>query len=184
MKKATALLVGDKFKKLTVVGFLEMDKKYGQLYVCMCDCGNKKIVRRTDLINGMVRSCGCLLKERYGKLKLPDNARFINSIITNYKTHAKKLDVCWDLTFDIIKELIAKPCFYCGVLNSNTYTGHDDKQRKFSYNGIDRLNSELGYSIDNCVPCCIVCNKAKLKRSKEEFLSWVRRVFIHSFNGR
>lgn len=30
---------------------------------CICDCGNKKLVRMTDLERGQVKSCGCLLRD-------------------------------------------------------------------------------------------------------------------------
>lgn len=39
-------------------------KKYtgNSLWECICDCGNCKTVRTTDLIHGKVKSCGCYRK--------------------------------------------------------------------------------------------------------------------------
>ena len=41
-------------------------------------------------------------------------------------------------------------------------------------NGIDRINSDKGYTIDNCVPCCAQCNHMKLDYTTEEFLTKIK----------
>ena len=38
-------------------------------------------------------------------------------------------------------------------------------------------DQEKDYMIDNVVPCCDFCNKAKGSKTKEEFLSWVKRIY-------
>lgn len=37
--------------------------------------------------------------------------------------------------------------------------------------GIDREDNNLGYTDDNCVPCCKNCNRRKGTKSVDEFLS-------------
>lgn len=32
-------------------------------YNCLCDCGNKAIVRKSQIVNGNTKSCGCIQKE-------------------------------------------------------------------------------------------------------------------------
>jgi len=53
-KRLPINLTGKKFGKLTVL------KRNGTVYkwLCVCDCGNKVTVKRTDLCSGDVRSCG------------------------------------------------------------------------------------------------------------------------------
>lgn len=59
-------LTGKKFGRLTV---LEEAEKPGQIkykqsyWLCACDCGVKKIVRGSLLVNGQIKSCGCLRKD-------------------------------------------------------------------------------------------------------------------------
>ena len=50
----------------------------------------------------------------------------------------------------------------------------------YTYNGIDRVDNTRGYTLDNVVPCCFKCNRAKDTMTKEEFLEWVGRVATHS----
>ena len=43
--------------------------------------------------------------------------------------------------------------------------------------GIDRIDSTKGYSKDNCVSCCKMCNIMKNKFSKEDFLNKVESIY-------
>lgn len=54
---------GKKFGRLSVIKENGLNKYDKMTWLCKCDCGNKKIVLGTELINGNVRSCGCLLSE-------------------------------------------------------------------------------------------------------------------------
>lgn len=70
-------LIGKKYGKLKVVK--KIIKEVGKAktktayYLCECDCGNLKTVRRDKLKNGQTKSCGCLKindlsGKRFGKL--------------------------------------------------------------------------------------------------------------------
>lgn len=60
-------LTNSRFNKLLVVSYSH-SSKYGQTYWnCVCDCGNKKVVRRSHLISGSTVSCGCYNKQRASK---------------------------------------------------------------------------------------------------------------------
>lgn len=56
-----------KFGKLLVVE-LDHTNKYAY-WLCICDCGNEKIVRGDYLSGGLVKSCGCLRKNNAGRPK-------------------------------------------------------------------------------------------------------------------
>lgn len=45
------------------------------------------------------------------------------------------------------------------------------------YNGIDRINSKKGYTLDNTVSCCSTCNTAKLNMSLEDFKTWIIKIY-------
>lgn len=55
-------LTGMKFTRLTAI---EEHGKIGKVtaWLCKCDCGNFKVVLRNNLLQGSVKSCGCLTKE-------------------------------------------------------------------------------------------------------------------------
>ena len=61
----TPNLSGRKFGRLTVQ---ERTTKPGNthsaFWLCVCECGNKKVVATSNLLCGTVKSCGCLRKEQ------------------------------------------------------------------------------------------------------------------------
>lgn len=54
-------LVGRRFGKLTVIIRSGSDAK-NSTWLCRCDCGGTKVTRRSRLLGGTTRSCGCLLR--------------------------------------------------------------------------------------------------------------------------
>jgi len=48
-------------------------------------------------------------------------------------------------------------------------------------NGVDRINSNIGYEINNVVSCCSKCNYAKHMMNKKEFLNWVEKIYLFNF---
>ena len=58
-------LIGQKFGRLTVIKLdrIEKTKDHRVYWLCKCICGNTKSIRKDGLISGMVKSCGCLMKE-------------------------------------------------------------------------------------------------------------------------
>lgn len=53
-------MIGKKFGMLTVIKREQRENKKNSYWVCACDCGGRKSVRRQHLLRGDVASCGCL----------------------------------------------------------------------------------------------------------------------------
>lgn len=52
-------LKGQKFNRLTVIGFSHKTEKNRVYWKCKCDCGKEIVVRADNLRNGHAKSCGC-----------------------------------------------------------------------------------------------------------------------------
>lgn len=50
--------VGQKFGKLVLIEYLKYDN-----WLCKCECGNKKIIKYSNMKRGATKSCGCLKKK-------------------------------------------------------------------------------------------------------------------------
>ena len=66
IKKYEALK-GQRFGFLTVIEPVFSDEDYRIRIRCKCDCGNETIVQAPTLLNGIVKSCGCLLRSKPGR---------------------------------------------------------------------------------------------------------------------
>ena len=51
-------LVGQKFGRLTVISLDHIERR-SRYWLCVCECGNKKVARECRLISGRIKSCGC-----------------------------------------------------------------------------------------------------------------------------
>lgn len=45
-------------------------------------------------------------------------------------------------------------------------------------NGIDRIDSSKGYTIDNCALCCRQCNYLKNNMSQDDFADWILSIHL------
>lgn len=81
-----------------------------------------------------------------------------------YKNMAKSRGYEFTLRFADFMEFWRKPCSYCGDSIKTV--------------GIDRIDNTIGYTVENCVPCCETCNKMKRMQTKEEFLERCQRIVM------
>lgn len=65
------------------------------------------------------------------------------------KSRAKQRKLEWNLTEEQYSELRKQRCHYCqGKLNETSV-------------GLDRINNNLGYTLENVLPCCGNCNRIR-----------------------
>lgn len=145
-----------------------------------CDCGREGSAPGGSIRDGSTRSCGCLradqnkTAEKRARIRLPDLLGIKRRVVRGYLWGAKDRGLEFNLSFEEALGLLLLPCHYCGIASSMEREG-------FRFNGIDRVNPEGGYSLDNCVPCCDICNRAKKNWTVQEFEAWLRRIIKFRF---
>lgn len=95
----------------------------------------------------------------------------VKYIIRQYKHCADNRHIPWQLSDEEAVQLMACECKYCGAKNSNRAYRKQYTVKLFFYNGIDRVDSNLPYRLDNCVSCCGECNAAKSNATVADFLN-------------
>lgn len=163
--------IGESFGKLTIIDFIKPANYPFYLCVCKCKCGNLTNVTYTNLKNGSSTSCGC----NKGK-HIRGNAKL--RLFNHYKMKAKRRGKGFDLTFNQFISIVEKNCHYCNFPPSTKLQSWSIFRESdyIIYSGVDRRDSSKGYELDNCVPCCEFCNRAKNDRTEEEFLNWLNFV--------
>jgi hypothetical protein len=115
---------------------------------------------------------------RKAKGKKPTKKKGARSLMSHYKSGAKNRDISFELTEDEFRELTQGNCHYCGVEPDQALQLNADGDL-YIYNGIDRLDGSKGYTTDNCVPCCKVCNFMKRNMLESEFIAHISKIMLH-----
>lgn len=166
-------MTGRRFDRLVVTGRSSGNTKRRAFWRCKCDCGNVCTVMGKLLRSGMTRSCGCLQIEHCHKIRTvnPFGASAFNQLYAGYKYQASVRNHAFVLTKDEFKILTQGDCHYCGGKPSQMHPKvNRHNNGYYIYNGIDRVDSSIGYYLPNCVPCCGGCNHMKKQKSAEEFI--------------
>jgi hypothetical protein len=169
------------FGELTAIRMVKKPKgrKNGTYWLCRCSCGKDDIIRSNELIDGEVELCGeCRKKKNHDAFcystKLPEGVAQFNAVYKNIEHGAKIRGLEFSLTKDEVRNLIFKNCHYCNSSPSNVSTGYSGS---CVYNGLDRVNPNKGYILDNVVPCCYKCNVAKWDMQENEFFDWISKTY-------
>lgn len=182
-------LTNQRISMILVLNVAYIDKRHEVFWNCICDCGKKFIRSRRTLRSKLskVKSCGCHVKELsrisikkiQGINKKPDGEAAKNRVIRGYKRGATTRKLEWNISNEIVESLFNSPCYYCGTKYSCSM--QEAYGPPYLYNGIDRVNNNLGYTKDNIVSCCKNCNRAKSDLTIEDFENWLGN--IRSYNG-
>lgn len=178
--------VGNRHNRLVVLEEAGRDNWGSIIWKCRCDCGNELLVTGVSLRRNNTKSCGCLRKEISAKhaKEMAENNKLclgqanFNNLYHQYKKNAEARELIFELTKEDFSFLTKMNCFYCGC----EPTQERDMPRcngVYTYNGIDRIDNSKGYTIDNVVPCCSLCNWQKKDMTVLEFISHAQKITEH-----
>lgn len=188
--------IGMRYGRLTVISYKGKDNRGLHLWECQCSCGNTKIVVGQNLSSGKSKSCGCLKDEflkakgnQYGLYEDRQEAMLKVQYSHLKRRHTKKNMVGVVIDYDKFKKLSKSKCKYCGTECSKVIEDrlNESKSQKrlseeiLKINGIDRLDSNIGYTNENSVTCCKTCNFAKNTLSESEFYLWIKKIYEYNF---
>jgi len=185
--KTSSLEIGEVRGRLTLVAkadpIKDRPRRTHTYWTFRCSCGTIKAFRVSRVVSGNTKSCGCL---RVDRLKLPRPHRRVSDAAakqtwSGYGRNAKSRSLSFELSFDEFFTLSQKNCHYCGVEPSNFSKCKSHYKKEFTYNGIDRVDNSLGYVLENCVPCCKICNSAKSNLTEGQFQQWIDRLVAFQY---
>lgn len=153
-------LLGQKFGRLTANKCLSSDKHQKVLWHCVCDCGNERTVRSSDLTSGKQVSCGCHRKEQSIV-----NLEEYRAELKDSGARAKNFKGCGDLTGRYIsarKHAAMKKSLEFSVDAEFLWDLYLAQNKKCALSGLDisfdsenhtasldRIDSLIGYTKDN-----------------------------------
>ena len=177
-----------KFNKLTSIKYM-FTKKYSKhnyhyYWLFKCDCGKELITNKDSVLKGLTTSCGCNRSEISSKIFTKINLTkevtkglvATNRVFDSYKRAAEKRNYVFEINKEEFIKLTSSNCHYCNrIPEQKSY--NKPKTDYIIYNGLDRVDNNLGYTLDNTVTCCMHCNRAKMCLSKNQFLQLISDIY-------
>ena len=148
-----------------------------------CDEVTTKRKEEYDRRGEFCRSCKYkIYREKKAKEKTFEELEEISTkcLRGKLKIRYKKRNLTCDISLIDLLILFKKNCYYCGSEPDNCYYYKNKyNEHKFLYNGLDRIDSSKGYTIDNVVSCCKRCNIAKSDMEYDEFKNFIKKVYVN-----
>ena len=151
-----------RFNKLKVLKYAYSNNKR-TYWECKCDCGNIKIAEGSGLMKRHIKSCGCLRRKFHMKRPYEWSYHVLTRYLDRRRFHDFTKDV---MSYEEFLEFTKiSECHYCKYpiqwVDHTTYA-NQQTERTAKYN-LDRKDNNIGYTKDNCVVCCTLCNYVKGK---------------------
>lgn len=138
------VIINSKYSMLTVIKETESLRlpsgQTNRAYLCRCDCGKEKVVRKLHLVRGRIRSCGCIPRTRNGMSNNPIYVVY-NSIRTRTKPNYFEKHLYYDKGIKMCDEW------------KNDYMAFFKWAEQNGYKKglvIDRIDGNKDYCPENC----------------------------------
>lgn len=138
-------ITNQKFSRLTAI---KRDVEKSQYWHCVCDCGNKCLIRSDCLKNGNTKSCGCLFTEMN---KLSKNKRHGMTKTTEYTAWVNMRERCYNSNRPDWGNYGGRGIKVCDRWLESFENFFNDMGKKPHPNlTIERINNNGNYEPSNC----------------------------------
>lgn len=168
--------VGDKYKKWTVIDGPKINKRHNVLWLCQCECGEKRWFQGNELTN----ESKCFACKKCASKLLTENVTFKNGrigdlTITKYdkiKKMSEKRNISFNVSIEYLWNLFQEQNNFCAI--TGDYIEHISKA------SLDRIDSSNGYVEGNVQWVTPQANLCKHKLSMEELYDFCTKVLNHA----
>lgn len=146
-------ITGKKYGRLTTLKYVGKNARNRAMWLCLCECGNEKVVMVRHLKTGAIVSCGCYRIEQVIKSHLKHGMsytkEYANVQARKRRELEKALDGIWTLEMEMLLYETFDKCAMCG------------KSRKLEVDHVHPLSRGGGLRPGNAVLLCSTCNRSK-----------------------
>lgn len=146
-------------------------------YDVVCKNCGEKLTLRWDSIVADTKNAKCAKCK--GNNIIPSTNSVTNVAYNRCKQNAISRGFNFSLSKEEFIKLSQKNCSYCGAkpIEVQSLKRYNRTGVPIYMNGIDRIDSTKGYSIENCTACCETCNRMKLNYDINFFYTHVEKIY-------
>lgn len=176
--------IGNKYNFLTVIGY-EYDRYGNRCFKCRCDCGNEVLETPKYLIDGVVKSCGCMQKELLREDFIVHGGCAFGKPERLYRVFRGMIERCCNPNHPSYVNYGGRGITVCSEWRNDyqafrkwaVENGYDEtKSRKEQ--SIDRIDNNKGYEPNNCRWAT-----AKVQRNNQRPHKERKKRAMITFNG-
>lgn len=177
-------LTGLRFGLLVAIEKTGKKQKNNYMWRCQCDCGHTCQVRATLLRYQRVISCGCTDQRRIGvnHHRRGGYGDISGSVWSKIRSHAKERGIYWDIDVEYAWELFQRQGGRC-VLSGLTIGFPRKFKDTCATASLDRIDSTLGYTVDNVQWLHKDINTMKNNHKEPYFIDLCQAVARHNIGG-
>lgn len=175
-------LTGQKFSELIVIKRSESIKiktetsketQYRTMYLCRCICGKEKDIKRESLINGWVKSCGCIKETPKYQGINELSGTYISRVIWN----ARHRKIEYNVEKEYLWSIFIKQNGKCALSGRDISFCRDFYIGRYAQTAsLDRIDSSKGYVKGNLQWVHRDFNKMKMNTSQKNFIKMCKEV--------
>lgn len=167
-------LTGEIFGKLLVRKLKKTNSANQTIWECTCTCGNTIDVKGYYLRRGKV-DCGCSLRPKENTV-FSGVGELYKSHFTSIYRNAKNRNIPFDITIEECYNLYIEQNKKCNLSGVDIKLGKNGDRTA----SLDRIDSTLGYTIDNIHWVHKDINTMKWNLNVSDFLKYCRKVYEHT----
>lgn len=138
-------LEGKRFGRIVVKKFYKVINETTR-WVCICDCGNEKIIIGKNLVKGNTKSCGCLARE----LKIKKFKTHGMSRTPTHRTWESMKHRCYNENYYLFKHYGGRGIKVCDRWKNSFENFLEDMGSRPKNKTIDRIDVNGNYEPGNC----------------------------------
>jgi hypothetical protein len=146
MRKLRSYPVNKKFGRLTPIALFSQPGQHQINWLCVCDCGNLRMVAPIQLENGSTRSCGCWRVELFRPIVTKHGLRKSST----YKIWQGMRQRCFNSKDKDYPRYGGRGITVCDRWNKSFERFKEDMGLRPPNLSIDRINNDGNYEPGNC----------------------------------
>ena len=188
-------IIGTKYGKFEVIcdQIYHKGKDAHSYFKVKCECGHEQLAVARHLVQGKSTKCKTCASKEAAKInqacinfKGPEAIKegdLTLSVFNNYKRGAISRDIEWDekLTMKDLVDLFNSQNGKCALTNQEITLKHDNSLKRYEQMtaSLDRINSNLPYTLKNLQWIHKEINRFKNNYSQEKFIEMCKQVVNH-----